>query len=142
MSKPTMRAEGFREASKQLNNMRRATAQGVGRRALPAPATILRDEMKARVARLTGTLHDKIEVQKARAKRGRPQITVIADDVAAMQNEFGNSNMDAQPFARPALEAKKGPMFDAFATALREEVDKSVIRANRRAARKAARTGG
>lgn len=129
------RIEGFREASRQLNEMSKAAARGVGRRALLVPAAILRDEMKQRAPKLTGALEASIHIGKEKARKGRPQVNVTAGDISAVQNEFGNSDMTAQPFGRPSLDAKKQHMFDQFGEALKQEVDKSVIRQAKRAAR-------
>lgn len=135
MARTTGSLQGFREASAALNEMSKGVARGVGKRALNVPANILADEMTARAPRLSGNLAGSIKVIPEKARKGRPQVGVIADDIAAIQNEFGNSNMAAQPFARPAKDAKSGEMLDAFGAALKVEVDKSVARAARKAAR-------
>lgn len=134
-----LRAEGFREASRQLNEMSKAAAQGVGRRALNVPAVILRDEMKSRVSVLSGATRDSIEVGKERSRKGRPQVNVTASDIASVQLEFGNANMVAEPFGRPSVDAKKSEMFDRFGDALKSEVDATVIRKAKNDARKAAK---
>jgi hypothetical protein len=130
---------GFREASRQLGNMRRAAAQGVGRRALLVPAGILRDEMIARVKVLTGDTQREIAVEPAKASRGRPQVAVVSRGEASVSLEFGNPapghTQHPQPFARPSLDAKEGAMLNAFGPALKSEVDKTVIRAARKAAK-------
>lgn len=129
------RLEGFREASAALNEMSKAMARGVGRRSLPIPAAILRDEMKARVSVLSGATRDSIEIGKEKARSGRPQINVTAEDIAAIQLEFGNTNMPAEPFARPALDANKDRMLAAFGEKLKGEVDATVIRKAKRDAK-------
>lgn len=130
---------GFREASRQLNEMSKAAAQGVGRRALQVPAGILRDEMRARVPVDSGALRNSIEVRKERSRRSRPQVGVIADDIAAVPVEYGNPApgrvQAAHPYARPALDAKQNEMLDRFGSALKQEVDRTVIRANKRASK-------
>jgi HK97 gp10 family phage protein len=139
MARPALTAQGFREASRQLNNMSKAAAQGVGKRSLAVPAEILAAEMRLRAPRLSGALGESIVVKPERARRGRPQIAVVAEDIASVQNEFGNSNMAAQPFARPAKDAKESEMFDRFGEALKREVDAAVIRKAKREAKRAAR---
>lgn len=133
------RLEGFREASKALNDMSKAAAQGVGRRALQVPAEMLASEMRVRAPKLTGTLEQSIAVNRERARKGQPHVNVTAADIAAIQNEFGNSDMAAQPFARPSVDAKKGEMLDSFGDALKSEVDRTLIRQAKAAARKAAK---
>lgn len=130
-----VKLQGFREASRQLNEMKKATAQGVGRRALKVPATILRDEMKARVPERTGATKESIEVGKEKSRKGRPQVNVTAADIASVQLEFGNQHQTPEPFARPAKDAKQGEMLNKFGDALKGEVDASVIRAAKRAAK-------
>lgn len=139
MAKSVGRLVGFREASRQLGEMSKAMARGVGRRSLQIPARILRDEMKAKVNVLSGATRDSIEVTKERAQKGRPQVSVTAQDIASVQLEFGNSNMPAEPFARPALDVQKNHMASAFGDALKSEVDRTVIRKAARDARKAAK---
>lgn len=130
-----LKLEGFREASRQLNEMSKATAQGVGRRALQVPAGILAAEMKIRAPKLTGALEASIEVGKERARRGQPRVNVTAADIAAVQNEFGNNDMPPQPFARPAKDTKVGEMLERFGDALKGEVDRAVVRKAKRDAR-------
>ena len=130
---------GFREASKALNDMSKAMARGVGRRALKVPATILADEMRQKVPVLSGTTRESIEVGKQASFKGRPATNVTVADIASVQLEFGNSDMEAQPFARPALEAASGRMLEGFGSALKDETDKAVIR---QAAREARRQAG
>lgn len=130
-----VKLQGFREASRQLNEMSKATARNIGKRALQVPAAILRDEMKIRVPKLSGATEQSIEVIPERAKQGRPQVGVIAADIASIQLEFGNHHQSAEPFARPAEAAKRSQMFDQFGDALKGEIDKSVIRAAKKSAR-------
>lgn len=135
MPRTKSRLTGFREASAQLNNMKKSVARGVGRRALKAPAQILCDEMIARAAVLTSALRSSIKLVKERADRGRPRIGVIADDPAAVPNEFGTLDMNAQPFARPAKDAKAGAMLDAFGAELKADVDRTIARQIKREAK-------
>ena len=129
MSKKNIsRTYGFREASKQLNDMSKASAKGVGRRALKTPARILADTMIKNVKVLTGATRDKIAVEKEKNKKGRPQIAVASRDIASIQLEFGNSNSAAQPFARPSKEEAQERMFNEFGSALKNEVDSTVIK--------------
>lgn len=134
-----LKLQGFREASRQLNEMSKAVARNVGKRALQVPAGILAEEMRVRAPRLSGALEESIAVLPERARKGRPQVAVQASDVASIQNEYGNSNMSAQPFARPSLEARQELMLERFGGALKREVDAAVIRKAKRDARKAAK---
>jgi HK97 gp10 family phage protein len=135
MPRGSLRLEGFREASRQLNEMSKATARNIGKRSLQVPAAILRDEMKIRVPKLSGATEQSISIGPERAKKGRPQVNVTAADIASVQLEFGNQNQAAEPFARPSEAARRSQMFEQFGDALKAEVDKSVIRAAKKAAK-------
>jgi HK97 gp10 family phage protein len=135
MARSSSRLEGFREASRQLNEMSKVTARNVGKRSLNVPAVILRDEMKARVSKRTGATEESIVVVKEKARKGRPQVGVIAADIASVQLEFGNQHQAAEPFGRPAEAAKRDEMFTRFGEALKGEVDATVIRAAKKAAK-------
>lgn len=122
------RFEGFGDAVKQLNNLKRATATSVGRRALEYPAEMLARGVRRRAAVLTGELRESVDVHKGKTVKGRPQLEVIASDVASVQNEFGNSDMAPQPFFRPEVVAGEQERNDTFAVALQAEVDAAVAR--------------
>lgn len=134
-----VKLEGFREASRQLNEMSKATARNVGKRALQVPSDILAQEMRTRVSKRTGATEASIEVAKGKTRKGRPELAVLALDIASVQLEFGNSNMPAEPFARPALDSGKDRMLSEFGEALKLEVDAAVIRKAKSDARKAAK---
>ena len=135
MARSSSQLEGFREASRQLNEMSKATARNTGKRALNVPAVILRDEMKVRVSKRTGATEESIALTKEKARKGRPQVGVVAADIASVQLEFGNQHQAAEPFGRPAEAAKRDEMLTSFGEALKAEVDKTVIRAAKKAAR-------
>jgi HK97 gp10 family phage protein len=132
MARGAGKLTGFREASRQLNGMKKSVAQGVGRRALQVPAAILRDEMKVRVSKKTGATEASTVIGKERARKGRPQVNVTVEDIASVQLEYGNLRMAAEPFARPAQEAKQDQMLSAFGEALKSEVDSTVIKQAKR----------
>lgn len=83
----------------------------------------------------TGATKESIEVGKEKSRKGRPQVNVTAADIASVQLEFGNQHQTAEPFARPAKDAKQGEILNRFGDALKHEVDQSVIRAAKRAAK-------
>ena len=56
-------------------------------------------------------------------------------DPAAWNQEFGNVNHGAQPFARPAWDAEAKPTLDRLGVYLWEEFAKSLGRAQKRAAK-------
>ncbi|HEU0045082.1 HK97-gp10 family putative phage morphogenesis protein [Sphingomonas sp.] len=119
-----------------LSAMKKGTVIGVARRALLPAAEILRAGVAARAPELTGNLKRSVRVdrksQVKRRRRGAVDVTVIADDAAAVPTEFGTSDTPIQPFFRPAIEAEKAAMFAAVADALRTETTKTAQRAARR----------
>jgi len=140
MARKTLIATGFSEASRQLNDMSKAAARGVGRKSLSVPAEILARAVRQNVMphNLTGETYESVDVKPAKAKRG-VAVQVVAEDIAAVQLEFGNSDQAATPFFRPAVDSSRVKMNDAFADALMIEVDAAVIRKAKRDAKKAAK---
>ena len=131
--------KGCRESLQQLS---RAVQRGIGKRALQAPAGVIAAAVKSRAPvsgrgnnPSRGSLRDSVKVAAARAEKGRPTVVVLADDVAAVPNEFGTSSMAAQPFFRPAVDAVREQAGAAMANALKSEVDAAVVRAAKRAAK-------
>jgi HK97 gp10 family phage protein len=122
-----------------LSDLRKATAVAVGRRALLPAAEVLRAAVEARAPQDTGDLKRSIVIDKRsqakRRRKGAVEVSVYANDIAAVTNEFGTSDTPMQPFFRPAVEAEKQAMFDAVARDLQAET----IKAAKRAARKAPR---
>jgi HK97 gp10 family phage protein len=79
---------------------------------------------------------------QAAGGKGRSVITSVGPTRAAFYGlfqEFGTAHHAAKPFMRPTWDALKGSMLETIATTLREEIDKSVKRLARRAARLAAK---
>lgn len=130
------RIEGFREAAKQLGDMSKAIARGVGRRSLALPAEILARAVRANVTphNLTGETYESVDVEPAKQKRG-VAVQVVLADIAGVQLEFGNSDQIATPVFRPAVDQKQQLMDDTFTVALMAEIDAAVIRKNKRATR-------
>ena len=134
------RLEGFREASRQLNEMSKAVARNVGKRALTDTAEILARGVRANVAphNLTGDTYESVDVEPAKQKGG-VAVQVVLADIAGVQLEFGNSDQTATPVFRPAVDSNRQKMDDTFAVLLPLEIDAAVIRKAKRAARKAAK---
>jgi HK97 gp10 family phage protein len=130
---------GMGDCLATLAGLKKATATAVGRRALLPAAEILRAEVERRAPLLTGDLKASVRVigksQSKRRRRGAVDVTVIADDIAAVTNEFGTSDTPIQPFFRPAIDATREAMFDAVARDLTAETTKAAERVARRKAR-------
>ncbi len=134
------RLEGFREAAQQMNNMSRAMARGVGKRALTQTAEILARGVRDNVSKhnLTGETYESVGVESAKQKGG-VAVQVVLGDIAGVQLEFGNSDQTATPVFRPAVESKRQQMDDTFAALLGIEADAAVIRKAKRDARRTSR---
>lgn len=129
------RLEGFREAREQLHSLAKAAQTKIGNRAIMVPATVLADAVRAKAPVSTrernktkGSLRDSVKAAKSRKEKGRPTAVVLAEDVAAVPNEFGTSKMQPQPFFRPAVDANRDAAGRAFAEALKTEVDAEIQR--------------
>jgi HK97 gp10 family phage protein len=134
MARNGSRLEGFREASRQMNEMSKAAARKVGRKSLMVPAEILARAVRQNVPILTGETYESVDVESARQKRG-VAVQVVAADIAAVQLEFGNSDQPATPFFRPAVDGTRAARDKAFSDALMIEVDTEVIRKAKRSAK-------
>lgn len=138
MARGGSKMTGFREASRQMNEMGKAMARGVGRKSLMVPAEMLARGVRQRVPVLTGETYESVDVEPAKQKRG-VAVQVVAAHIAAVQLEFGNSDQPATPFFRPEVDAGASARNKAFADALMIEADAAVIRKAARAAKKLAK---
>lgn len=140
MPKREGRFEGFDQASRQLREMGNAVSRGVGRKSLRVPAEMLARSVRQNVSvhNLTGATYESVDVLPAKQKGG-VALQVVAEDIAAVQLEFGNSDQAATPFFRPAIDQGFDQRNQAFADALMIETDDAVIK---RAARQAKKPKG
>lgn len=144
MSGSITRIEGFKEARETLQQLSATVQRNVGKRALKPAAEIIAAEVRGKAAVSTapynttpGSLRDSIKVVSARAEKGGARIAILADDIAAAQNEFGNSDMAAQPFFRPGVGASQDRAFAAFGAALKPEIETAARKAAKRASKQA-----
>lgn len=143
------RAEGFADASRALNALSKTVAKNVGRRSLMPSAHLLRDTVSSYAPRLSGNLSDSVIVTdkgtKATARRKRRagdssvEVYVIAEDPAAVPQEYGTNDMPAQPYFRRAVDAVKARIFDMVGNDLKRLVIDAAQRAAKRAAKIAAK---
>lgn len=134
MARRTGQFEGFTQASRQLREMGKAASRGVGRKSLMVPAEMLARDVRARVPVLSGDTYESVDVKPAKQKGG-VAVQVVAEDVASVQLEFGNSDQQATPFFTPAIDEGFDRRNQAFADALMIETDAAVIRRAARAAK-------
>lgn len=145
--------EGFQEARETLQSLSKAVQKNAGRKALRVAAEIIASAVRANAAVSTdpnnktpGSLRDSVTVSfsaksfsrarnQRRQRRGTTTVEVIADDVAAVPNEYGTTNMAAQPFFRPAVDSSTDRAGQAFAAALKPEIEAAAQRAAKRSAK-------
>lgn len=146
-----VRVTGFADLEKALEELSKAAGKGVLRRALKTAATPIADAANAaapvgptgkyaqsfkyatKLSRRQGGLHRKMFRDDKSAVEG----FVGTNDPAGVQQEFGNENHGPQPALRPAWDAEAKPTLDRLGQELWSQLDKTMARAARRAARQA-----
>lgn len=148
----TVKLEGFSELERELAKLTKPTGKGVLRRSLKKAATPMKDLMQDLAPRgdtATDELADSVTIGSKLSKRqaglhrkmfrdDRAAVEMFVGpgpDPAAWNQEFGNVNHGAQPFARPAFDAEVKPTLDRLGRHLWDEFEKSRKRAARKAAR-------
>ncbi|PIL19509.1 hypothetical protein P775_14240 [Puniceibacterium antarcticum] len=146
-----MRLEGFAELEAELRKLSKGTGKGALRRALRKSAQPLADKMEAGAPKDEGELRDSIGVStKLSARQRKLHRKAVRDDKASVEmfvgagplpqahlTEFGTSNQAPQPFARPAWDSDQQDMLNRLKAELWAEIEKTVKRAEARAARAA-----
>lgn len=149
--KMTVRVEGLADLDKALGQFKASTAKGVLRRVGRKALEPFDSAWRANAPRLSGELADsgaigsKLTRSQRKAHERQSFVEVFAGPgphPQAVQQEFGNAQHPAQPFVRPAWEAKKDQVLDGVATGLGDEIEKTASRAAKRAARAAAKVKG
>ena len=140
---------GFAELEKELDRLSKAAGKGVLRRALKKSATPIADAANA--AAPTGATGGLSRSFTYSTKLNKPQKGlhrkmfrndkaavegfVGTNDPAGVQQEFGNQNHGPQPALRPAWDQEGGPTLDRLGQELWREFEKSLARAERKAAK-------
>lgn len=147
----TVNLEGFKELDDALSELPKATSKGVLRRSLKKAAKPMAD-LASSLAPLgpTGNLSSSVrygtKLTKRQAALHRKMFRndkasvegfVGANDPAAVPQEFGTVDHGPQPFMRPAWDRDQKPMLERLKAELWSEIQKTVARAERRAARAA-----
>lgn len=140
---------GFKELEKALDQLSKSAGKGVLRRGLKKAATPLAAlaNSKAPVGSTgdySGSFAYSTKLNKRQSGQHRKMFRdqrasvegfVGTNDPAGVQQEFGNVNHRPQPALRPAWEQDKMAMLDRLGKDLWRELDKSLVRANRKAAK-------
>jgi HK97 gp10 family phage protein len=154
----TVQLTGFKELERELDNLSKAAGKAVLRRAMKKSAQPLADLAQSLSPRDTGTLAESITVGvKLNNRQARMHKRMFKDDRSAIEMfvgpsylrgdggrhghllEFGTIKMRPQPFMRPAWDQDQRAMLDRLKEELWRELEKTIARAERRAARKAAK---
>lgn len=150
----TVKLTGFKELERELENLSKAAGKGVLRRSLKKSAQPMADLMQSLAPRgetSTDQLAESIAVSTKLSKRQAGQHRKMfrddkasvemfvgpGPDPAAWNQEWGNINHGPQPFARPAWDQDKMALLDRLGKELWSELDKSIKRAERKAAKQA-----
>lgn len=148
----TVKIEGLAALERELQKLSKATGKSVLRRSLIKAATPMKDLMADLAPRgdtASDNLTDSITIGSKLSKRqaglhrkmfrdDRAAVEMFVGpgpDPAAWNQEFGNVNHGAQPFARPAFDAEAQPTLDRLGRHLWDEFEKSRLRAAAKAAK-------
>lgn len=120
----------MKEAREALHKLDRHVQQQIGKAAVNAAADIFVAEIRARapVSRrpgnpTPGSLKQSVKKKASGGRKNIARVELRVEDIAAVPNEFGTSKMKAQPFARPAVDAKREAAAQAVADTVRSEVE-------------------
>lgn len=117
------RFRGGREIDAALRRLPEIVAAKLVGNALAAGGRIIRDDAKARVARVSGELSDSIAVRRARGIKGLVFVGFLKPTSRrAHFEEFGSSKQSARPFLRPALDANRTKVLQVIARLLRRGI--------------------
>lgn len=140
----TMRVDGLAEIERNMFRLGHRINKRIGRKVLKGAGEPVARLMRSLAPERFGDLKESIDVSSM-LSRGAKASHVKTSDVEmfigpgalaqAIQSEFGNYKQDAEPFAGPAWEAEALATLDRIGTLLWIEVEKAIIRQDRRAAR-------
>jgi len=145
----TVKLIGFKELEKELEKLSQSAGKGVLRRGLKkaaepmaaiansmAPVGTTGDFAKSfaystKLNKRQKGIHRKMFKNDKAAVEG----FVGTNDPAGVQQEFGNIHHGPQPALRPAWDQDRGPLLDRLGQELWREFEKSLARAERKAAK-------
>ena len=149
--KPTIKTSGFaglEEALIELEKFtgRTHTGKNAVRRRMRNAMKRVEERAKALAPVDDGELRESIKTKNAKAKQIRGlgeegNLVVLTGPTSVkgggpqLFQEFGTVNMPANPFMRPAGDSEGPKVVDYVTDVLRTEIDKSVARARKKAAR-------
>lgn len=145
----TVKVTGLRELDKALCELPKATGKAVLRRVLKKAAQPIADHAEMLAPKDKGTLARSIDVSTELSRRqaslhrkmfksdkASVEMFVGAGPLSSAHNqEFGNENMGAQPFMRPAWDGGQTQVLESIKADLGDEIMKAAARLAKKAAR-------
>jgi len=147
----TVKIEGLSELKDALEELSKATARNVQKRALIEAAGPLEADAERLAPFRKGTLKRSITISPKLSSRQRSlhkptaKVEMFVGPgslVQAITSEFGTSHSAPRPFMRPAWDKNKKPMLLSIRDFLAEQIEKARQRAARKAARILAKMQG
>lgn len=154
----SVKVEGFRDLEKALDDMTKGAGRGVVRRSLLKAGEPLKDKAAALAPRRSGNLAKSMNIGTGLDKRQASlRRKMFADERASVEVfvgpdyklggggrhghlvEFGTAHSAPKPFMRPAWESEKDQVLKNLSLFMWAEIEKSIARAERKAARAAAK---
>lgn len=135
---------GLKDLDAKLGELKPSTAKNVLRRVGREALGPFDEAWREKAPHLTGALEASGSVgsKLTRTQRKQNERTSTVEVFAgpgpnpqAIQQEFGNATQPPQPYVRPAWEATKDQALEIVAARLGEEIDRTVARLAKRAAR-------
>jgi len=147
MARTTVKITGLKELDRALGQLPKATAKAALRRVLKQAGEPLAQKMRQNAPTHDMHLYESIDVStrlskrqalqhKAEGGRAFQEMFVGTNNPAGQQQEFGNENHPAQPWARPAWDAEKMPTLERITDSLWYEIEKSARQHAKKTARK------
>lgn len=138
----TVKVSGLRDLEKAMMELKPAAAKAVTRRVAKKALQPIADKARTLAPEDDGNLKAAISVS-TRVRKGisKPAPVNVFVGVATSEGrvgvnqEYGNEDHGAQPFMRPAWEGGKLKVLSDFKDGMTVEVEKSVQRARRKAAK-------
>jgi HK97 gp10 family phage protein len=145
MADSFMELKGFKELADAMREMPERVAQNALRSAVAAGATVIREEARKLAPVDTGEMRRDILVKRERGNRSNPMVATYSVFVRSGKKsrlagkkrdvqrdsfywrfvEFGTAKMAAQPFMRPAFEARKEAAVEAIRAKLDDRIQKT-----------------
>ena len=135
--KVTFKVEGLRECEEALAELGR-TGKNVLGRALQKAGEVVAQEAARRAPRATGDLAESMTVgtkAKGASPKGTARRYVGSTSSFLHLQEFGTAHSAPQPFFRPAIDATGKLLIETFRQELKVEIDKAILRQQRKNAR-------